>query len=242
MTDVSLSSGELASLTPPRGLAVVTRGTIWPRRQWQFVGAQFTHTISLDCGRLGRGPMHATVDGVLSLTFAIPSRSNPCVLAPAIWVDGREVLIYADTVTRGDVVGVDVFVDRWSLQNGAPIAALDARRAATLAAAGTYRSPLGASWEARKLTGELLTASLVEIALGLRQFLDRMPEHSATSVWSWFVVYAAFGVGLNFVLRRLLRRIPAAGWPKRLAAISILLCMFFGVLGALVVILRGPLG
>jgi len=229
----------LSSESPPKWKTGTMKGTIWPQKTWHIAGISGPHILTLDCGRFGRGPMHAILDGIRVLTFPKPSRRQPFVLTSAGLVDGREVLICADTRDRGDLVGCDVFVDGFSLHNGAPVDSLSDRRAATEAVIAAYVPP----GEAGRIANLFITtAAAMVIPFSVRGFTYRLTDHNPAQVWSWFGVYSIAALMVLFVGYRSLRRLPSGGWRRRLAATGVVLGCSAGIGALMLLILAfGPL-
>jgi len=228
-----------SSDTPPAWLNPTRKGTIWPRKTWQIAGATGPHVLVLDCGRFGHGPMHATVDGLPALTFAKPSRRQPWVVSPTGTIDGREVVIYADTRDRGDLVGCDVFVDGFSVHNGAPIETLGDRQAKTNTAIAEFVSPFEAGNMAR---GFISTLTWMAIPFSFSGFAYRFSDHSQAQVLTWFGIYSAAVLVLLMAAKLAVRRLPTEGWHRRLAASALVLGCFAGILAFMAFIVAfGPL-
>ena len=229
----------LLSESPPKWKTGTLKGTIWPQKTWHLAGISGPHVLTLDCGRFGRGPMHAILDGIRVLTFPKPSRRQPFVVISAGLVDGREVIICADTRDRGDLVGCDVFVDGFSLHNGAPVDSLSDRRAATEAVIAAYVPP----GEAGRIANLFITtAAAMVIPFSVRGFTYRLTDHNPAQVWSWFGVYSIAALMVLFVGYRSLRRLPSGGWRRRLAATGVVLGCSAGIGALMLLILAfGPL-
>jgi hypothetical protein len=225
----------IVSEAPPLVLSGTTRGSIWPQRRWQLPGG---HSLELDCGSLGFGPMGARVDGVVTVTFPKPSRAEPCVLAPSFSVGGRLIEVYADSHNWGDLVGVDVFVDGTSLHNRALISSLEIRRAQTAAASAAYVSPL----EPARFAGQAVsTALVVGVPFGIAGMVRYSTGHAPAETALWAAVFAGLTIAMAVVLRRQLRRLPASGSRRRIEALAISVMAFVGTIGLMCLILVGPL-
>jgi hypothetical protein len=102
------------------------KGVILPGSRWRLPG-DVEPSVRLDCGRLGRGPMHAEIRGERVLTFPKPMRGRGAVVSPPHDVGGHEMVIYAESFDRGNSVTCDVYFDGISLTSGEPVSRIGGR-------------------------------------------------------------------------------------------------------------------
>lgn len=153
-------------------------------------------------------------------------------------VDGREVVIYADTCDGEDLVAVDVFVDGRSLYNQAPIGTLAARRARTGAESAAWVSPLDPYEFVRS---GLVAMRPIGVGFGGAIVASRALDHPLIAVAVSVGAYSASVVALTYLLGHQLTRLPSAGLGRRLGAVTIGVIALAGTVSAAVLVLIGPL-
>lgn len=214
------------------------KGAIVPTDTWRVRGVTSLHTLSLDCGRFGRGPMHLRADTGAGQTFPKPSRGRPFVLAPTINLDGRKIAVAATTTDFGDSVQVDVFVDDESLLDGSPIAALEGRRREVIAASNRYVSPYEAVSAARV---GLETARRLVPVFATATFAAQARSHPLLVVAGLWVAFLLVSIGVPTMLLRTLPQAPPRGPSRRFYALSVLVLCWLVELGLFLAIQLGPL-
>jgi hypothetical protein len=191
------------------------RGSIGPSSTWVIHGVQARHELKLDCGRLGRGPMHVWIDGAIASAFKKPGKAAPSIQSPAIEVDGRQIVVYAESRDFGDSVECDLFVDGLSATSGKPLSSSLPDRVEAVAIASTrYVSPSDSVSIARR--GIKFSAWYVPaFSVGLVAQRVEGPSIGAVVLVGVFCL----GVwGIVFILLRGLRSLPRSGGHRRLVA------------------------
>jgi hypothetical protein len=191
------------------------RGSIGPSSTWMIHGVQARHELKLDCGRLGRGPMHVWIDGAIASAFKKPGKAAPSIQSPAIEVDGRQIVVYAESRDFGDSIECDLFVDGLSATSGKPLSSSlpDRVETVTIASSG-YMSPFDSVSLAQR--GIKFSAWYVP-AIGLALAARRVEGPSIGAVA--LVGFFCLGVwGIVLVLQRRLRALPRSGGHRRLVS------------------------
>jgi hypothetical protein len=125
------------------GPDAATWGPGWsPLGTWTIPGATAIHRLDVVCGILGSGKIQGWVDGQLAITLDKPKSLNPVVISGPGLVDGRTVLIYAESPDGGLTVTCDVFVDGRSLVTGEPIGVIPKRASTVKRRLTAYKSVL----------------------------------------------------------------------------------------------------
>jgi hypothetical protein len=192
------------------------KGAITPAKIWRMTGTTGLHILKLDCGRFGRGPMHLSVDGKRAATFAKPGRKQPSILTAPMAIDGRQVVIYAESRDFGDSVRCDVFVDGTSLWDSSPLAAVAGRTTDARLSSALYRSPLDPIQMSRRIIQGWMAAIF---GLGALRALIGAAQKSLRSgfmlvIWGvsiWVIGFASLRLLNRVASRPRLRGVLATG-------------------------------
>jgi hypothetical protein len=204
-------SGDESGAAPVRyGL----RGAIVPAKSWCVDGDTGSHVVSFDCGALGRGPLGVTVDGKRFGEVPKPGRARPSILGAPFSIDGRQVLVYAESLDFGDTVTVDVFVDGVSLTDGRTADTIELREAEAARRGALYRSPMDPVEFARAaIRGLMLSVT----GLGILRVIVEQTQKSL--VRAGLIVIYCVGMWLvGWASLRILDRVTRAGERRGLRA------------------------
>jgi hypothetical protein len=172
-----------------------------PLGRWAIPGATAVHRLDVVCGILGSGKIQGWLDGQLSITLDKPKSLNPVVISGPGMIDGRHVVIYAESADGGLTVHCDVFVDGRSLDSGEPLSVIPAR-----ASTVHLRSP---EWISKRSAELVWPLSFVELVL-----LLRIGHDLDGAVLAFILV-----LGANFRIAKTARsywlRLGAPGQPRK---------------------------
>ena len=191
------------------------RGSIGPSSTWVIQGVQDRHKLKLDCGRFGRGPMHVWIDGAIASAFRKPGKAVPSIQSPVIEVDGREIVVYAESSDFGDSIECDLFVNGLSATSGKLLLSSLPERVETVAIASSgYLSPFDSVsllQRAIKFSAWYVPA----IGFGLVTWRPEGPTIGAVGL-AGFMCLGVWGIVL--LMLRQVRGLPRSGGRRRILA------------------------
>jgi hypothetical protein len=153
-----------------------------PLGTWAVLGLAGTHRLDVVCGVIGSGKIQGWVDGRLAITLDKPKSLNPVVVSGPGFVDGNELIIYAESADGGVNVRCDVFANGRSLSTGEPLGVIPTRAATvdrrqpgyknvlSTAANGVWIVPIINFWQTVLHLGTGPNLVIAVLALGVISF------------------------------------------------------------------------
>lgn len=201
-----------------------------PLGTWAIPGLAGTHRLDVVCGVIGSGKIQGWIDGQLAITLDKPKSLNSVVVSGPGFVDGNELIIYAESADGGVTVRCDIFVNGRSMSTGEPLGVIPIRAATVDRRQPGYKNVLS------KAANGVWIVPIINFWQAVRH-LDPGPN-IVIAVLALGVI--SFGVtgAVSYLLNRTFRRETLSNRHSGLVAFAGYAVAFAGCMAGLVIALR----